>query len=132
MGWPGLQDNLLSCSLDGTVKIWQAVETPAPGAVLDPAPVYVHPPETAVRPPPPPPIDIALPTTRAAAFMHDWGIAHAHEPGQPDACLKVVLLLEPSPQAVQVNHKLYVPMVHLISGWWCVDWHSQMNCSQHL
>eukprot|EP00208_Stichococcus_sp_RCC1054_P002296 CAMPEP_0206138416 /NCGR_PEP_ID=MMETSP1473-20131121/3309_1 /ASSEMBLY_ACC=CAM_ASM_001109 /TAXON_ID=1461547 /ORGANISM="Stichococcus sp, Strain RCC1054" /LENGTH=420 /DNA_ID=CAMNT_0053531851 /DNA_START=427 /DNA_END=1689 /DNA_ORIENTATION=+ len=47
MGLVVWQDNLLSCSLDGTIKIWQAVETPAPGAVLDPAPVYVHPPDTA-------------------------------------------------------------------------------------
>ena len=35
----------MSCSLDGTIKVWQPVETPTPGAVLDASPVYVHPPE---------------------------------------------------------------------------------------
>lgn len=41
----GLQGHLVSCSLDGTIRIWQPVETPAPGAVLDISPVYVHPPD---------------------------------------------------------------------------------------
>ena len=47
------QGHLVSCSLDGLVKIWQPVETPAPGAVLDIAPVYVHPPEDASTKVPP-------------------------------------------------------------------------------
>lgn len=39
------QNVVVSCSLDGTIKVWQPVETPTPGAVLDATPVYVHPPE---------------------------------------------------------------------------------------
>lgn len=50
MGLVQWQENLLSCSLDGTVKVWQAVEVPAPGAVLEAAPVYVHPPAGAEAP----------------------------------------------------------------------------------
>lgn len=45
MGLVNWQGHLVSCSLDSTIKIWQPVETPAPGAVLDIQPVYVHPPD---------------------------------------------------------------------------------------
>ena len=41
------QGHVISCSLDSTVKVWQMAEAPAPGAVLDTTPVYVHPPEEA-------------------------------------------------------------------------------------
>ncbi len=39
-----LQNHLLSCSLDGSIKVWKAMDTPGPGAVLDQAPIYCHPP----------------------------------------------------------------------------------------
>jgi hypothetical protein len=39
------QGHILSSSLDGTIRVWQPVENPAPGAVLDPKPAYSHPPE---------------------------------------------------------------------------------------
>ena len=32
----------MSCALDGLVKVWCPTETPAPGAVLEPQPTYVH------------------------------------------------------------------------------------------
>ena len=40
-----MQSHVISCSLDATIKVWQLAEAPAPGAVLDAQPVYVHPPE---------------------------------------------------------------------------------------
>lgn len=39
----GLQGYLLSCALDGTVKIWAPMENPQPNAILETAPNYSHP-----------------------------------------------------------------------------------------
>ena len=39
------QNVVVSCSLDGRIKVWQRMEAATPGAVLDASPVYVHPPE---------------------------------------------------------------------------------------
>jgi len=38
---------VLTCALDGTVKVWQFVPDASRvhGALIDPTPVYVHPPE---------------------------------------------------------------------------------------
>ena len=47
------QTHIITCSLDGTIKVWNAVEPPSPGAVLDINAAYVFPPEEpgkAVRP----------------------------------------------------------------------------------
>lgn len=42
-----MQGCVLTCALDGTVKVWQFVPdaTRENGAKIDPTPVYVHPPE---------------------------------------------------------------------------------------
>mmetsp|Transcript_447 Transcript_447/g.967 ORF Transcript_447/g.967 Transcript_447/m.967 type:complete len:418 (+) Transcript_447:252-1505(+) len=40
---PEGKEFLISCSFDGSVRVWQHREPPMPGAVLDPAPLYVHP-----------------------------------------------------------------------------------------
>lgn len=41
---------VISCSLDSSVKVWQPVDPPTPGAVMDISPLYVHPPEEPGRP----------------------------------------------------------------------------------
>ena len=46
-----VQGYLLSGSVDGSIKIWQPCETPAPGAVLDPHPAYSHPPNVRLTKP---------------------------------------------------------------------------------
>ena len=70
------QSHVISCSLDSTIKVWPLAEAPAPGAVLDVAPVYVHPPEepaaggrtrTSVRSPHPP--NASDPTPVAGATL---------------------------------------------------------------
>lgn len=38
-----LQGYLLSCALDGSVKVWAPCETPQPNAILDATPNYSHP-----------------------------------------------------------------------------------------
>ena len=38
-----MQGHLLTGALDGAVSVWQPMEHPAPGSVLDPTPVYSHP-----------------------------------------------------------------------------------------
>lgn len=45
-----VQNVLISCSLDSSIKVWQPVESPTPGAVIDIAPVYVQPPEETGKP----------------------------------------------------------------------------------
>jgi len=42
----GLQGYLLSCALDGSVKIWAPMETPQPNSVLETTPNYSHPPSS--------------------------------------------------------------------------------------
>ncbi len=39
------QGTLMTAGLDGLVRVWQPLETPVPGAVLESAPVYSHPPD---------------------------------------------------------------------------------------
>lgn len=39
------QGTLITAGLDGLVRVWQPLDTPVPGAVLESAPVYSHPPE---------------------------------------------------------------------------------------
>ena len=38
-----LQGYLLTCALDGSVKVWAPCETPQPNAVLESTPNYSHP-----------------------------------------------------------------------------------------
>ena len=45
-----VQNVLISCSLDSSIKVWQPVDSPTPGAVIDIAPVYVQPPEESEKP----------------------------------------------------------------------------------
>ena len=37
-----MQGHLISCALDGCIKVWTTADTPAPGAVLDSSPAYTH------------------------------------------------------------------------------------------
>ena len=45
-----VQSHIISCSLDGTIKVWNAVEPASPGAVLDINAAYVFPPEEPGKP----------------------------------------------------------------------------------
>ena len=45
-----LQTHIISCSLDGTIKVWNAIEPASPGAVLDVNAAYVFPPEEPGKP----------------------------------------------------------------------------------
>ena len=40
-----MQSHIITCSLDGTIKVWNAIEPASPGAVLDVNAAYVFPPE---------------------------------------------------------------------------------------
>lgn len=46
----GMQNVLISCSLDSSIKVWQPIDPPTPGAVMDMSPVYVQPPEEPGKP----------------------------------------------------------------------------------
>ncbi|DBA65769.1 TPA: hypothetical protein ACH3X2_002809 [Trebouxia sp. C0005] len=46
MGLLPYQGYLLSCALDGSVKIWAPMETPQPNSVLETIPNYSHPPSS--------------------------------------------------------------------------------------
>ena len=45
-----MQNVVISCSLDASVKVWQPIDPPTPGAVMDISPLYVHPPEEPGKP----------------------------------------------------------------------------------
>ena len=45
-----VQTHIISCSLDGTIKVWNAIEPASPGAVLDINAAYVFPPEEPGKP----------------------------------------------------------------------------------
>ena len=45
-----VQNHIISCSLDGTIKVWNAIEPASPGAVLDVNAAYVFPPEEPGKP----------------------------------------------------------------------------------
>ena len=47
---PAVQTHIISCSLDGTIKVWNAIEPASPGAVLDINAAYVFPPEEPGKP----------------------------------------------------------------------------------
>ena len=51
MGCLTWEGHVLSAGLDGTIKVWAPVEgAPAPGKVLEPAPMYSHPPSPSPGP----------------------------------------------------------------------------------
>jgi hypothetical protein len=45
-----VQNHIITCSLDGTIKVWNAIEPASPGAVLDINAAYVFPPEEPGKP----------------------------------------------------------------------------------
>ena len=45
-----VQSHIITCSLDGTIKVWNAIEPASPGAVLDVNAAYVFPPEDPGKP----------------------------------------------------------------------------------
>ena len=45
-----MQSHIITCSLDGTIKVWNAIEPASPGAVLDVNAAYVFPPEDPGKP----------------------------------------------------------------------------------
>ena len=45
-----VQNHIISCSLDSTIKVWNAVEPASPGAVLDINAAYIFPPEEPGKP----------------------------------------------------------------------------------
>lgn len=56
------QNVLISCSLDSSIKVWQPIDPPTPGAFMDISPVYVQPPDEAGKPVSPlhPPADLPV------------------------------------------------------------------------
>ena len=45
-----MQSHIITCSLDGTIKVWNAIEPASPGAVLDANAAYTFPPEEPGKP----------------------------------------------------------------------------------
>ena len=45
-----MQSHIITCSLDGTIKVWNAIEPASPGAVLDVNTAYTFPPEEPGKP----------------------------------------------------------------------------------
>ena len=45
-----MQSHIITCSLDGTIKVWNAIEPASPGAVLDVNAAYTFPPEEPGKP----------------------------------------------------------------------------------
>ena len=81
-----MQNHIITCSLDGTIKVWNAIEPASPGAVLDINAAYVFPPEEPGKPVHSRPLVAVL---TAAPWKAERLVSHKH----PSAPLAVSSLM---------------------------------------